>query len=66
MKINVRKYIKVAWLVFALGITVTTVQTPAYVPYSNIITSYIMGGNHSYFYRDNYNNRVSPYRFEKK
>ena len=51
-----------AWLIVALGVTFSTVRSPYYVPYTNILYHLATGDMHDYSYRDSYNLRVSPYK----
>lgn len=62
MKRTLKIPVMVAWFVVAMGVTFSTVRSPFYVPYTNILYHYVTGDMHDYGYRDNYNLRVSPYK----
>ena len=62
MKQSLKTPVKIAWLVIALGVTLSTVRSQYYVPYTNILYHYIAGDMHDYYYRDNYNLRISPFK----
>ena len=62
MKRSLKIPAMVAWLIVALGVTFSTVRSPYYVPYTNILYHCVTGDMHDYSYRDSYNLRVSPYK----
>lgn len=62
MKQSLKTPVRIAWLVIALGVTLSTVHSKYYVPYTNILYHYVMGDMHDYGYRDTYNLRMSPYK----
>lgn len=62
MKSSFKIPVSVAWFIVALAVTFSTVRSPYYVPYTNILFHYVTGDMHDYGYRDNYNLRMSPYK----
>lgn len=62
MKSSLKIPVTVAWFIVALGVTFSTVRSPYYVPYTNILFHCVTGDMHDYGYRDTYNLRMSPYK----
>lgn len=57
---------KILWFGISLAIAFTGVRASVYVPYTNILYHLATGKMYDYYYRDNYNPRLSPYyKFEQ-